>query len=132
MSLTSTVPALDGGSPARFKPMYAPAAPCQCGVFISVNHPQPVAHHFNALGFFSRIPSPPSRVSPGSRKTTPAFSNACWIFASVLERGSVDEPTNTLVSVPASCPSARWSRPCSARASAPRSSRYGAEGGDGR
>src|SRR5262245_15573077 len=33
-------------------------------------------HQRRRCGFLSLTPSPPSRISPGSRNTTPAFSNA--------------------------------------------------------
>src|SRR5262249_23093999 len=33
-------------------------------------------HQRRPSGFLSLTPSPPSRISPGSRNTTPAFSNA--------------------------------------------------------
>src|SRR6516225_916879 len=33
-------------------------------------------HQRRRSGFLSLMPSPPSRISPGSRNTTPAFSNA--------------------------------------------------------
>jgi hypothetical protein len=38
---------------------------------------------------FILTPSPPSRVSPASRKTTPALSKAAWIASNVFALGSV-------------------------------------------
>jgi len=44
-----------------------------------------------------RTPNPPSRVSPASRKTTPALSNAAWIAANVLALGSVAPRSRFLI-----------------------------------
>jgi hypothetical protein len=57
-----------------------------CGRSCAVSVPRAPGPHPSRFPF-SLTPGPPSRVSPGSRKTTPALSKAAWIAARVLARG---------------------------------------------